>query len=242
MTASAPESPSPVQTGEPAADPRARDRGLLANYFTVSKRRSARRGKNRYVGLAKLLLIGLATGLITSVVVWTQIAKNDKMFKLGAAQTLDIEQADLETLRVVNARLTGTSEEGRPYTVTFDSASQAGKESDLVLLTGPKADVVLQDESWIVLAAPKGRYHRAGRILELDDPVSLFHDSGLEFQTGRVVYNLATGDGVGYDPLYGHAPFGKVESQGFQIRDMGAVFQFTGKIRVVLYSAPGLAG
>lgn len=241
MTASVPESPDPARTGESVADSRARDRGLLADYFTV-RQRSARRGKNRFVGVAKLLLIGLAAGLVTSVIVWTQIAKNDKMFKLGAAQTLDIEQADLETLRVVNARLTGASEEGRPYTVTFDSASQAGKDSDLVWLTGPKADVFLQNESWIVLAAPKGRYRRASRILELDDPVSLFHDSGLEFQTGGVVYNLATGEGVGNDPLYGQAPFGIVESEGFRIREMGAVFQFTGKTRVVLYSAPGLAG
>jgi lipopolysaccharide export system protein LptC len=160
------------------------------------------------------------------------------MVPIGAST--DIQLEDIESLHVKNARLTGTSEHEKPYTVTFEDASQTSSESDLVLLTGPQADVELKTGAWVALSARKGRYHRANRIIELDDPVELFHDSGLEIRTGSITFNLKSGTGAGHDPLLAQAPFGQFESQGFRIRDDTAVFLFIGPVRAVLFSAPGL--
>lgn len=246
MTAFAPESPDAARTGgtveSAREESRTGPRSLLSDFFESPDRSNMRRGHRPFVGFAKMLLVALATGLIVALFIWPQVRKNDNTFKIGAAENLDIEQEDVESLRVVKARLTGTGAEGRPYTLTFESASQTNRDSDLVILAGPNADVYLRDGSWVALSAPNGRYHRAGRILELDGPVDVFHDSGLEFRTGSITFNLGTGAGAGHDPLRGQGPFGQVESEGFRLREMGAVFQFTGKTRVVLFSAPGLAG
>lgn len=243
MTVFAPESPESGAAGKPRestpSDPRAAARGTLADYITVSGRRSAGRGYGRFVGLTKVLLVTLATALVVTLVIWPQLSK-DKGFKLGSVE-MNIDREDVESLRVVNARITGSGSDGLPFTLTFDSASQTRKDADLVSLAGPKADVYLRDGSWVALTAPKGRYHRADSILELDGPVSLFHDSGLEIQTGAINFNLASGAGAGHDPLHGQGPFGSIDSAGFRIREDGNIFQFTGKTRVVLYAAPGLA-
>ena len=188
--------------------------------------------------MTKILLLSLAVGLIAVLAVWPRFASKNNMVPLGAST--DIQLEDIESLHVKNARLTGTSQHDKPYTVTFTDATQTSNESDLVLLTGPQADVELKSGAWVALSSPKGRIHRAKRIIELDDPVQLFHDSGLEIGTGNITFNLKTGTGAGYDPLRAQAPFGRLESQGFRIRDGSAVFLFTGPVRAVLYSAPNL--
>ncbi len=210
-------------------------RGHLGDYFAVDGQRRARRRYGRFVGLAKLLLLTLAAGLILLVAVWPQLGKDDNVFRLGSIR---IEQEDVETLRVVNARFTGTSDEGRPYTMTFDSASQTNTDSDLVTVIKPQADIVLSDGAWVAATAPKGRLHRENRILELDDAVDLFHDSGLQIHTGNITFNLKSGTGAGYEPLNGQAPFGRLESQGFRIRERAAVFQFIGPVRASLFAVP----
>lgn len=243
MTAYVPESPEPAVPGQPPADaeaaaPMPAARSALADYFSVTHRRRSYRHYGRFVGVTKILLLSLAAGLIAILAVWPRFANNDAMAPIGTST--DIQLEDIESLHVKNARLTGTSEHDKPYAVTFEDASQTSSEADLVLLTGPQADIELKTGAWVALSAPKGRFHRAKRIIELDDSVELFHDSGLEIGTGSITFNLKTGTGAGHDPLLAQAPFGRFESQGFRIRDDTAVFLFIGPVRAILFSAPSL--
>ncbi|MDH5513509.1 MAG: LPS export ABC transporter periplasmic protein LptC, partial [Gammaproteobacteria bacterium] len=213
-------------------------RGTLADYFAVTDRRRSHRHYGRFVGVTKILLLSLAAGLIGVLAIWPRIANKDRLVPIGSST--DVQLEDVESLHVKNARLTGTSRHEKPYTVTFEDAKQTSNESDLVLLTRPQADVEMKSGAWLALSAPKGRFHRAKRIIELDDSVELHHDSGLEVRTGSVTFNLETGTGAGYDPLSAQAPFGTFESQGFRIRDDTAVFRFMGPVRAILFSVPRL--
>lgn len=238
MTAFAPESHSqgaePDRSGQGSAQGGARD--LLSEYFAVKDRRVAGRRYGRFVGIAKLLLLTFAGGLVALLAIWPQFRDEGRLAPIGSTR---IEQADVESLRVVNARFTGSSEEGRPYTVTFDSASQTRKESDLVILSAPKADIVLHDGTWLAVEAPTGRFQQANRVLELDQAVSLYHDSGMEMRTGSVSFNLDRGSGAGYDPLHAQGPLGRIDSQGLRIRENLGVIQFIGPVHAVISAAPG---
>lgn len=238
MTVYAPESPEQSAPDAPEPAPVSPARSTLADYFTVTHRRRTHRHYGRFVGVTKIFLLSLAVGLIAALAIWPRFTSRQDLVPIGTASDIQVE--DIESLRVKNARLTGTSEFGKPYAVTFDDASQTSNESDLVLLTGPQADVELKSGAWVVVTARKGRFHRAKRIIELDDPVKLFHDSGLEVDTGDVTFNLKTGTGAGYDPLVAQAPFGQLDSKGFRIRESASVFLFTGPVRAILYSAPDL--
>ena len=235
MTASAPESSDVRQSDDPK-DASAKRRGDFGDYFTVTARRRARRSYGRYVGVAKLVLVTLAAGLVIFLAVWPQLNRKDGPTPIG--QTEGIQEEDVESLRITKAKLTGISKDGQPYTVTFEDARQVSRESDLVRLTTPEADLELKDGAWINLSSPKGRYHRGSRILELDGDVVMFHDSGMEMHTGNITFNLETGTGAGHDPIHAQAPFGIFDAQGFRIRENTAVFYFTGPVHAILYSAP----
>lgn len=219
-----------------SAGKRGGSRDVLSEFFAVGERRVAGRRYGRFVGVAKLLLLTLAGALVALVAVWPQLHKEGGLIPIG---TTRIEQADVESLRVVNARFTGSSSGGQPYTVTFDNATQMRQDSDLVMLAAPKADIILRDGSWLALEAPSGRFHRENRVLELDEAVHLFHDSGMELRTGSVTFNLELGTGAGYDPLHAQGPFGELDAQGLRIREDASVFQFVGPVRVLMIAAPG---
>lgn len=237
MTASAPESLEPRNTGETDNAPENR-RGEFGDYFKVTERRRTRRHHGRFVGVAKLLLVTLTVALILSLVIWPQFNSKDGPTKVG--QVDGVQEEDVESLRITKAKLTGINKNGQPYMVTFDDASQTSQESDLVMLTAPQADLEMKDGAWITLSSPKGRYHRGNRILELDGDVIIFHDSGMEMNTGNVTFNLANGTGAGHDPIHAQAPFGSFDAQGFRIRENAAIFHFTGPVHAVLYSVPEL--
>ena len=245
MTAFVPESPdnAPPAAGPAGALDAASDatrRNALGDYFAVDDRRRPHRYHRLFVGYTKIFLLTLSGLLIGVLAIWPTIMNKDKISRVGYSS--DVRPDDVASLRITNARLKGINEEGKPFTVTFELASQTETDSDLVLLTRPRADAELDSGAWVVLSADKGRFHRANRTIELDDPVRLFHDSGLEIGTGNVTFNLATGTGAGHDPLTAQAPFGQFESQGFRIRENGTVFHFTGPIRAILYSAPDQGG
>lgn len=243
MTVYVPESPDTAgpanaRAGDGGTAPNTARQNAFGDYFAVADRPRPHRRYGQFVGYTKILLLTMAAGLVAVLVIWPQFANKDTSFQVGVSD--DILPEDVASLRVTNARLTGINKNGNPFTVTFDNASRTNNDSDLVQLAGPNADVELASGAWIALSAEKGRIHRANRIIELDDPVRLYHDSGLEIGTGNITFNLATGTGAGHDPLTVQAPFGQLESQGFRIRENGSVFHFNGPVRAVLYSVPNL--
>lgn len=237
MIASAPES-SEARGPDESDDAPQNRRGAFGDYFTVTERRRTRRHHGRFVGFAKLLLVTLAAALVVLLAIWPQLNRKDGPTQIGLVE--GIVEEDVESLRITKAKLTGINKDGQPYTVTFDDASQTSQESDLVRLTAPQADVELKDGAWVTLSSPKGRYHRGNRILELDGDVVMFHDSGMEMNTGNITFNLESGTGAGHDPIHAQAPFGSFDAQGFRIRENTAVFHFVGPIHAVLYSVPEL--
>lgn len=237
MIASAPDSSEARKPGEGDEAPQ-NQRGAFGDYFSVTERRRSRRHYGRFVGFAKLLLVSLAAALVVVLAVWPLLNQKDAPTKIG--QIEGIQADDVESLRIIKAKLTGINKDGQPYMVTFDEASQTNQESDLVRLTAPEVDAELKDGAWISLSSPKGRFHRGNRILELDGDVIMFHDSGMELNTGNITFNLENGTGAGHDPIHAQAPFGTFDAQGFRIRENTAVFHFTGPVHAVLYSVPEL--
>ena len=222
MTASAPESSDARKPGERVT--RRKPARRIRRLFHGDRTPADTRHYGRFVGFAKLLLVTLAAGLVVSLAVWPQLNRKDEPTKIG--QVEGIQEEDVESLRITKAKLTGINKDGQPYMVTFDDASQTSQESDLVRLTTPQADVELKDGAWVTLSSPKGRYHRGNRILELDGDVVMFHDSGMEMNTGNITFNLESGTGAGHDPIHAQAPFGSFDAQGFRIRENTASLPF----------------
>jgi lipopolysaccharide export system protein LptC len=104
----------------------------------------------------------------------------------------------------------------------------------------PKADISLEDGSWLVLTAKSGVYVRQNETLTLNDQVNLFHDSGYEFRTESAVIDLTKGTATGTVSVAGQGPFGNLKAEGFHLVDKGKTIYFMGKSKLTVY--PGAGG
>ena len=186
----------------------------------------------RFVATMKLVLPVIAGVLVLAVIVWPQLKDEPERFRIGMSE-LKIE--NIGGQKLTNARYTGTGANGNPFTVTAQGMSQENKDDDIVGLTNPKADVTLDDGTWLALTAPAGDYSKSTEVLWLSDGVSLFHDAGYEFKTESALVDLASSTAHGQRPVRGQGPFGTLEAAGFRILDRGARIVFTGEAHLVLF-------
>ena len=190
---------------------------------------------NRYsifVGFLKVLLPAVAVALILLVVVWPEISRDGREFRVRVSD-ISLEQAD--SLTMLNARFEGVDDKERQFTLTADEATQTTDDENLIRLELPKGDITLEDGTWMAMTAREGRYRRDTQMLDLNGEVTLFHDRGFELRTQAAQVDLEAGVARGSEDVEGQGPFGNLEAEGFEVLDRGARVLFTGKSRAVLY-------
>lgn len=187
---------------------------------------------SRFVSLMKVFLPTLALLLIGLVIVWPYLQAKESHFRIGFSGLM---LSGSEDPNMVNARYQGTDKNSRMFTITADLARNLLDGTSAVELEMPKADMVLEDGSWLVLTADTGIYTRDTATLNLTGSVTLFHDSGYEFRTSKASINLTEGLVEGNEKVEGQGPFGDLEAEGFRLIDKGKIIQFTGKARMVIY-------
>ena len=192
-------------------------------------------GYSRFVSAMKVMLPAVAVALVALVVMWPHLNPKDQRFAIGFAT---VETSGADDPSMVNARYLGTTKSRQPFSITADLARNVDHDTSRVELEMPKADITLDDGSWLVLTAETGVYNHADRHLTLVGAVNLFHDSGYEFRTSEVAFDLAEGVAVGTVPVSGQGPFGDLKAEGFRLIDRARTISFAGKARLVLY--PGL--
>jgi len=193
-------------------------------------------GYSRFVTWMKVLLPFFALGLVALIVIWPRL-KSDDTFRIGFSF---VRLTDTAEPGVDNARYVGTDENRQPYSVTADLA-RIEADANMVSMEMPKADLTLEDGTWLVMTADNGRFYQGEDALELEGGVNLFHDTGYEISTDQLVMDLKKNIAESHTPVSGHGPFGEIKSQGLRLLDRGRVIHFTGQARVLLYPSQGSA-
>lgn len=215
---------------ESAAERPGRTRQSLP--FTARRAQTVSRGYGRFVGFMRILLPTIATALIILVALWPQITDQQQRYSITPAK---IAAEAAKTLTMVNGVYSGIDEKRRPFTLTAESIKLSNTDRAIVDLTAPKADLLMEDGSWVAVTAREGTYDREKKMLHLRGAVNLFHDSGYEFHTEAAVIDMMAGDAFGTDPVEGQGPFGNIKAEGFVIRNRGEQVNFTGKSDLLLY-------
>ncbi len=182
------------------------------------------------VRAAKRLLPGLALVLLALIVLWPEFERTEDRSRIAFRRSI---QPRPEAVRVTAPRYQGIDELNRPYTVTADTAQQAGSE-EVMDLEAPRADILMTDGSWIYLQSAEGRYNRPADHLDLSGAVTIFHDNGTMLRTEAAAVELADGSAAGDTAVAAQGPFGTLTSEGFRLRERGAVVVFTGQAHAVL--------
>lgn len=192
-------------------------------------------GYSRYVSWMKIILPGIALGLVALIFFWPQINVGDNRFSISFK---GIQVTDTEDPSMINARFVGTDKKNQPFSITSDLAKNVIIGSSSIELEMPKADIGLKDGSWLVITADTGVYDQKGKTLSLLGKVNLFHDSGYEFNTEKAMIDLGNGLATSDTKITGQGPFGTLTSEGFRIENKGSRFIFTGKSKLVIQPPP----
>lgn len=209
-------------------------RSGLARHTIPLGARSTRidRTYGRFVQLLKITLPTVAVMLVALLVAWPYFS--DEITETGM-QLLDIDETSPDSMQLSNARYQGVDDQNQPYTITADKIRQEALDSDAVNLEGPKADIMLEDESWAAITAITGVYNRDTQILSLNGDVNFFHDLGYEIRTQSARLRLESGAASGDEPVEGQGPFGSFNAEGFEVIDRGSRVLLTGKSKLIIY-------
>ncbi|MDH3335516.1 MAG: LPS export ABC transporter periplasmic protein LptC, partial [Rhodospirillaceae bacterium] len=102
-----------------------------------------------------------------------------------------------------------------------------------------KADMTMDNSTWLAMTAVEGVYDQQKKILSLKGAVNLFHDMGYEITTDEININLAKNDAIGTKPVIGHGPFGELNASGVRIDKNNRTIFFIGPARLLLFSSQG---
>jgi lipopolysaccharide export system protein LptC len=192
----------------------------------------------RFVGIMRILLPTVATALLILVALWPLLTDQQRRYAIKPAK---IAAEAAKTLTMINGVYTGIDDRRRPYTLTAETVSLSNSGLSLVALMAPKADLLMENGSWVAVTSRDGTYDRDKKLLHLRGAVNLFHDSGYEFRTNAATVDMMAGDAFGTDPVEGQGPFGNIKSEGFVVHNRGERVEFTGKSTLILNpnQAPG---
>ncbi len=219
-----------------------RQRNSQSGDFGDQDRRAPREhnlGYSRFVSLMKVLLPFIALSLILLVIAWPNLKLQDTKFGLGFSA---LKMGDNADPAMINPRFFGTDDRRQTFSITADLAKNLLSDERHVELEKPKADISLEDGSWLVVTASLGYFARQEEKLMLQGGVNMFHDSGYEFRTDKVDVDLATGTASSDVPVEGQGPFGHVAAEGFRLLDKGKTVVFSGKSRLIIYPGASTAG
>ena len=213
--------------------PQATPESLAQRFADIGPRtRRGGFGRSRFVATMKYVLPGLAMLLLIVVVAWPEFASEDDRFRIPEA----VGPIGTSRPQVLNARVLGVDSKSQPFQITAEtSALKSDDGREFYQLEKPKADIALEDGSWVALTATDGEYEEITKYLYLVGDVNVFHDAGHEFRTPKARFNLGDRSASGDDPVEGQGPLGTLQSEGFRIFDGGERVLFTGKAQMIIY-------
>ena len=146
--------------------------------------------------------------------VWPQMKVTDTRFSINFK---NMQNSDPEELNMINARFIGTDSKNQPFSITADMAKNMKIGGTTIELEMPKADIGIDNGSWLAVIANNGIYNQKTQTLDLIGAVNLFHDSGYEFNTEKTTIDLTKGIARSDAKINGQGPFGNLTSEGFRI-------------------------
>jgi lipopolysaccharide export system protein LptC len=223
----------------------------------VAPRRVFKRKRRKGLILAlKVTLPVIAVACVGYIVYWSREAPRVTPTEVFPDQA-NAPSQNTSDVKVQKVQYNGVDAHNRPYSITAESASQPQKpepvaveaasgeaapqpaaetDSETVInLQKLVADITMGDGAWVALTADNGIFHREAGKVDLSGNVTLFHDTGLSFETDAAIVDLKNDLASGNQPIEGQNPDGQLAAQGFEIRDEGQTVIFTGRAYLKLF-------
>jgi lipopolysaccharide export system protein LptC len=238
--------------------------------LTAPRRLFKRKKRSNLLLALKIGLPLIAVLCAAYIVIWSRIQlPNITINPIEATSDAAKPTSDVKVSRV---KYDGVDSKNRPFSITAEAATQpdnhpsqpadaspaplppatapaaataqpaAPKPDSVINLNQVIADMTLTDGAWVALTADTGVYDRNSATVDLNGNVTLFHDTGLQFQTDAATVDLKNDTAEGDQPVEGQRPDGELAAQGFEVLDDGRTVIFTGRAYLKLYPKSKGAG
>jgi lipopolysaccharide export system protein LptC len=185
---------------------------------------------SKFVRIMKIALPAVAAVLLLLVVLLPVIREQEDRFRIGTKSDKENSSA---TLSMTNARFYGTDDKGEPYSLTAQGVRQVAG-SKVVELSLPKAEITLNNGTWLSASADKGVFDRDKQIIDLSGNVSVYQYQNNELHTSQARIMLKYGTAHGDAPVTGQGPFGTIQAGGFDYSSDDKKIRFTGGTKLVI--------
>src|SRR5580698_526620 len=125
-------------------------------------------------------------------------------------------------------RLSGYTNDARPYEFTADAAAQDIRQPDLVELEQIHAKMGMADKSTVEMTAPSGIYDMKGDTLTLNDDIALASSTGYAARLTEALVDMKTGNVVSNQPVKVKLLNGLLNGKRMEITEKGDVIRFEG--------------
>jgi lipopolysaccharide export system protein LptC len=173
--------------------------------------------------IAAVVLVGIVIASMSQDPQQLQIAELPKQEKTTPGQ-----------VDIVEASYSGVDAEGRAYKITASEAHRVMGADTIIALEKPKADITMEDGTWLSVNAANGLYNNTAGTLKLTGGVDAFHDSGYEFHLTDADIKVKGREAKTTRPVAIQGPAGTLEAASMTVTDQGQMIVFGGPAKLTL--------
>jgi lipopolysaccharide export system protein LptC len=141
-------------------------------------------------------------------------------------------------LTVDAPKLTGFTQDRRPYSVTAESATQDLSKSNVIELSGIHGQVELANRGETSLRAKNGVYDMKAGVLRLADGIEIGSTGGYQISLTDALVEVRKGHIVTDKPVRAIFPDGSLQAQRLEIFDHGDRARFEGSVVLTFRMPP----
>jgi lipopolysaccharide export system protein LptC len=169
---------------------------------------------------------------VVGMVVWLA---SDNSSDSGMRVAFSQMQKSAENLQnvMLKPHYQGVDARNQPFTVIAETATQL--DSDNVVLSKVRGDMLMGDGAWMAVNAGDGKLNINSKELELREKVNMFYEGGYEFRSDYAHVDIQKGNAYGNMPVEGQGPPGTLTADSFEVKDRGRVIRFSGNVKMKLY-------
>jgi lipopolysaccharide export system protein LptC len=224
-----------VTTAYPAAD--APDTGfpVAAPDDTDRAYRAALR-HSRHVRVLRVALIAGIAAVLLGVTAENYLPPAGEIRVPGAIGNLVIKGTKII---MQQPKLTGYTNDARPYAFNADAAAQDINKPDLIELQRLHANLQMEDKSTVEMTAPTGTYDMKADKLYLYEDIALASSTGYAARLNEATIDMKSGNVTSDKPVWVKLLNGNLTGKHLEIINNGEVIRFYGGVTMILHPDQG---
>jgi lipopolysaccharide export system protein LptC len=174
--------------------------------------------------------VGIAAALLTVVV--ADYMPSGNILLPGELAELVIQGTKIT---MQQPKISGYTDDGRPYEFTAHAAAQDITKPDFLELQQIHSKIRMADNSTVELTAPRGSYDVKTEMLTLYDDIVLISTTGYAAQLTEAVIDTRQGNVTSNKPVWVKLLNGFLNAERLDVIDSGQVLHFDHGVSMTLY-------